>query len=836
MFRRTWRRLWATPAFTLFAVLSLALGVGVTTAIYSVIISITRNGASLPNAERIGIIVGTDPNNLSRKSFRSIVSRADFAELSQLSLQMQPLATSASFYQSLTDEQLSEAVSGEAVSGNYFSLLGLTPAAGRLVQPADDAVPARVVVVSHRFWRTRFQADPKIVGHTVRLGGEPFEIIGVAPEGFGGLSNRIQSFTAIWVPLSSTTMFPSQAAPPKDPSERRRRQFTVFGAIADPSSVASVSAAVTAAGKNFDTAYPIEIRQTAASDLETVPRAWSVRTLADVNDELDSQFMKFEAVVTAIVGLVLVVACTNLANLILARGSSRSHELAVRRALGASRVQLVLEQMSEAWLLAAMGSLGAVVVIRVLLNWFSGASLPISEAAVIQLDPQLDWTTLVLAAVAMMASLIVFGLAPAIQLTRVQVRPALAAEGGSTGHLRWRTRRTLIAVQVMISLSFFLMAAFAVDIVRSQRDRPTGVDVDRLAIGLLNFQLPPWDEALAQEAIGRLMTVAESQPGLDAAAVSSGMPFGTNYTPRADLTPIDKPFLPGRDDYTFASLITATPSIFTTLGVPIVRGRGFDARDLAGGTPVAVLSSLAARQLFGTAEAVGRSFLMRNNFDPSDPAVPTTLTVIGIAGDTIAPGRQNRQSGVVWVPLSQHYEPMLALVGRTSGNPADLVPALKSMATRADSRLVLDRPETAALAITGVYVLMDDVSRLAGGLAALALILGMTGLFGVLSHIVARRTRELGVRLALGAEPKAIRWLVVRDGLQPVASGLLMGFLIAFAVRLLLRSAYASPLTMTDVAIFTLAPVPIVIAALVACYWPAKRASNVHPNVALREL
>src|SRR5688572_6782709 len=159
MFSRTWRRLWATPAFTLFAALSLALGVGVTTSIYSVIISITRNSVSLPAAEQIGIIVGTDPNNLSRQTFRSLMSRADFDDLSRLSLQLQPLATSAPFYQSMTDEQLSEAVSGEAVSGNYFSLLGLTPAAGRLIQPADDATPTRVVVISHRFWRARFQAN-----------------------------------------------------------------------------------------------------------------------------------------------------------------------------------------------------------------------------------------------------------------------------------------------------------------------------------------------------------------------------------------------------------------------------------------------------------------------------------------------------------------------------------------------------------------------------------------------------------------------------------------------------------------------------------------------------
>jgi putative ABC transport system permease protein len=332
------------------------------------------------------------------------------------------------------------------------------------------------------------------------------------------------------------------------------------------------------------------------------------------------------------------------------------------------------------------------------------------------------------------------------------------------------------------------------------------------------------------------MTASETQPGVDTVAVVSGMPFGTNYTPGADVTPIDKPFLPGHENYSFAELISATPGVFTTLGVPIVRGRGFDARDRAGGNPVAVLSAMTARQLFGTTDVLGREFLMRNNRRSSGDAAEHTLTVIGVAGDTDTQFRRSRQSGVVWVPLAQHYEPLLALVGRTSGDPAELVPALKALGTRADPNLVVDRPGTAAVTITGVYVLMDDVSRLAGGLAALALVLGMAGLFGVLSHMVSRRTREMGVRLALGADPRAIRWLVVRDGLQPVLSGLSMGFLIALAVRFLLRSVYGSPFSTADALIFALSPLPILAAALVACYWPAKRASNVHPNVALREL
>jgi predicted permease len=834
MFRRAWLRLLATPVFTVFAVASLALGVGVTSAVYSVIISLTRDVMAVPNPDRIGLVVGTDATDARRSTWRSVMARADFDDLSRLGSPPGPWAASASFYQSAVDGAISEAVSGEAVTGNYFPMLGVPPAAGRLLLPSDDASPSRIVVLSHRFWRTHFAEDPGVIGRNLRIGGEPFEVVGVAAEGFGGLTTRIQSFTAVWVPLSSTTMFPSAAAAPKDPSDRRRHQLSVFTALPRDGDVGAITSTVAALGANLDREFPIDMRRPDSSAPQILPRAWSVQSATTVRREMESQFALIEAVVMAIVGLVLVVACTNLANLVLARGSSRMHELAVRRALGASRARLILEQLAETGLLAVMGAAGAFVVARTLVIWFTSAKLPISEAAYVQLEPRLDLPTLTLAAVSVLVSLIVFGLAPAVQLTRGQLRPALSTEGGSTGHLKWRTRRTLIAVQVMISVSFFLIAAFAVRVVRAEQAQPSGVDVERLAMGFLNFQLPSWNEARAKEVIDKLMALAPSQPGLDAVAVTSGMPFGTSFTPMAEVTPPERPFLPNRNDHSVAPLIAATPSVFVTLGVPIMRGRGFDARDLAGGQPVAVVSELTAKQLFGTTDAVGREFLWRPSVVRSGEATVSTLTVIGIAADTDTQLRQSRAAGAVYVPLSQHYEPFLSLIGRTSGDPTEIIQSMRTLAQRADPDLALDRPGTAALTVTGLYVLLGVVSRLAGGLAMLAMLLGMAGLFGVLSHLVARRTREMGLRLALGADRRQILSLVIRDGFQPVVSGLIMGFLIAVAVRLLLRSS--SPFSSSDALVFAAAPVPILIAAFLACYWPARRASRVDPNVALRDL
>jgi hypothetical protein len=233
---------------------------------------------------------------------------------------------------------------------------------------------------------------------------------------------------------------------------------------------------------------------------------------------------------------------------------------------------------------------------------------------------------------------------------------------------------------------------------------------------------------------------------------------------------------------------------------------------------------------------VGRPVALRAGLNMTDRGESTVLTVIGIAADTDTQRRYSRDAGAVYVPLTQHYEPLLALIGRTPGDPARVLPVLKAVARQADPDLVVDRPATGAMMLTGAYVLIGVVSRTAGALALLALVLAMAGLFGVLSHLVARRTREMGLRMALGAEPARIRRLVTGDGLRPVLAGVVVGLFVGVLGRFLLAAAYNSPPAAGDLLIFALAPLPIVAAALVACYWPARRASAVDPNVALREL
>lgn len=833
MFRRAWRRLWATPVFTIFSIASLALSIGVTTAIYSVVAFITNRQATVPNADRIAVVMATDPYG-PRSGWRAALSREDFSDLAAASRRPLEIAASAPFSQTLVDDAVSEIVYGEAVTGNYFQKFDATPAQGRLIQWADDGAPSRVVVISHRLWRARFGARPDVVGSVIRLAGQPFEIVGVAPEGFSGLSDQAQAFTSVWVPLGSTAMFASSAAP-RSPPERRRRQLTMIVSV-PAEGLAALSAEIAALSERLDAAYPLTYQLAAQGQPIPRPRSWFPLRFSDVLEESASATARAVAAVMVIVGLVLVVACTNLANLVLARGAGRRHELAVRRALGASRWSLIRDQLTETGLLAVLGGIGAFIVMRLLLYAFSATPLPVAQSYVLQLDPRIDTMTLVMTAVSLLGALIVFGVGPAMQLTKVSVRSALAAEGGSSGQQRWSTRRGLISLQVAISLAFFLISAFTIRIVAAERSRPSGIDIDHLAVGILSLHLAPWDGAHVRQLVDRLTNADASSEGLESVAVSSGMPFGTTFTPIASVTSSDKPFLPGRDTYVSAPLLAASPSIFKTLAVPIVRGRGFDMRDTAASAPVAVVSERTARQVFGSAEVVGSELLLRNGINMSDATSVKSLSIIGVAADTDVHKRDSREVGVVYLPLAQHYEPTLVLVGRTAGDPADAVPKLQALARHVDPDLVLDRPGPATLVLTGAYVLLNTVSDVAGGLAVLAMVLAMAGLFGVLSHLVAGRTREMGVRLALGAEPARLRWLILRDGLSPVGGGVVVGLLIGLLVRQGLSAAYSTPLSASDAIVFTLAPLPILLSAIVACYWPARRASRVDPNVALREL
>jgi predicted permease len=817
------RRLWATPLFLVFAVVSLALGIAVTTAVYSVLYSIFWQPLDVTDPQRLMFVTGPISGS-GRLGWRGLMSRPDFRDLNDGQSSFSDLAASLPLSQSLVSDRVSEIVDGESVSGNYFRTLGIQAVMGRTIQPADDTAVASVVVISHRLWRHRFGADPGIVGRSVRIGSRVFEIVGVMPESFTGLQRAQGLSASMWIPTRAAEQFANRAA--VDPADRDRRQLSVLGRLKPGRTAQNAAAELAAIGNRLDAALPLH-NVLHDGRRPVIPRRWSGALVNDRN--LDAPPVRVDVLILGLVALVLVVACTNLANLMLARGTMRQHEIAVRRALGATRWRLVRELCIEGVIIATLGGVAALLVTRVLLVVMT-VELPIPRGT-FSLESRLNLPALIVASGTLLLSLLVFGLEPAIQLTRRSVAVDLAGGSGTAGTPRSRRQRTLIRWQVAISTCFFLVAAVLGRILVAEVRSDPGIALNNLALATVHFTFQGWDEARARRALDVAVDAARDEPGIESVSVSSGMPFGLSMTPYADLSTPDKPIVrPGR--YEGGHVLASTPEIFRTLGVQIVRGRPFDLRDDAGARPVVVVSEHGARMLFGSVDAIGREVLVQVWGRP--PA--KTFTVVGVARDTDTDRRMSRSGATLYVPLAQHYEPNLALVARTSGDPAAAARMLQMAVRKADPDLGTGTAGPATMLLAGQFVAARVGGMLAGTLGLLTLVLAMVGLYGVQTHIVMRRTREVGVRMALGATDNQIERMVLLEGFRPVLSGLVLGLTFGVIARLGLRALIAAAIEIFDPIAFSVIPIVLFAAAFLACYLPARRAARVDPNVALRHL
>jgi putative ABC transport system permease protein len=444
----------------------------------------------------------------------------------------------------------------------------------------------------------------------------------------------------------------------------------------------------------------------------------------------------------------------------------------------------------------------------------------------VAIDPSLDTAALGVAAGSLVLSLAVFGLEPALQLTRsLDLRGSLA-EGG-TGPRRTTRQRRLLRWQVAISTGFFVVATMFVKYTIAEARHDSGVEIDRLGVAVLSDPPSTWNEARVRQMLDRVVAALQADPAVETTSVSTGMPFGLR-TLRIDLT------LPGsqtRGDVHETAAIAATPSLFKTIGVPILRGRGFDDRDGSGAPPVVVVSEHTARLIFGSADAVGRLVVLGE-----PPRRQSTATVIGIARDTDVRSMFRDPAPLVYLPLAQRFDPSLTIAVRSTGDVTRAVGALQESIRRIDPDLALDGIGTGRTILAGPSVLLRALGLSALALGGLTLLLAMAGLFGIQSHAVASRTREIGVRMSFGASPAEIHWMVLKDGTLPVLDGLALGVCAGLAGRAIARAYLDLDISILDPWILVVVPIPVVLAGFCACYLPAARAARVDPNVALRHL
>ncbi len=795
------RGLRRTPLFAAIAVLSIGVGVGATTGIMTLANALLlQTPPGVGHAERV-VSVGGTRNGKGFDTF-SYVTFTDYARASSLSglaaldLESTPL--------SLVTSSGSEAVKSGAVSTNFFSVLDAHPQIGRFFGPSDDGAtsPGSVVVLTDRYWRARFDGDSSVVGRTITLNGAPFTVVGVASPRFQG---PFVLAPDVWIPLRASLRLNGNEEMLTD---RDDIWLVAVGRLAPNRTIGQAQAELSSIATRLRATYPKE------ADLDGV----SVRPLTLVPGDGHRVIAAFMTVLFVVAGLVLVVASTNVAGMLLARAAGRQREIAVRIAMGASRARLVRQLATESLVVGlAAGALGLVLA-----TWLVAMVMRLVPHLPVQLviHPTLDARVFLFALGITLITAIAVGALPALESTNPELVPALKVDAGATAR-RHRMRSVLLVSQIAVSMLLLVIAGlFGRSLVRARAVDP-GFATHDIAVVSLDLSLAGYDETRGIAQAQALVDRAKTIPGVTQAAMSAMLPLsGTamGFGPIA----FDGHSAPSGQEGWRADWNVVTPGYFNLLEIPLVRGRTFTASDRAGAPPVAILNETFAKKVFGTTNVVGRTF--RNG--------SRTATVVGVARNAKYRSLDEPPLNFIYVPLAQWYRARTNLLVRTKPgmNPAGV---LRRIVPQFDRRLPVLDQSTMEDQIAFSLFPQHLALWIAGSLGAIALLLAVLGIYGVIAYGVAQRTREIGVRIALGAERRAILGMVLRQGVVLAGLGVVLGGAAAFgATRLIGSFLFGVP--PTDAVSFASATVLLSIAALLASWLPARHAAAIDPILALR--
>jgi predicted permease len=710
-------------------------------------------------------------------------------------------------------------VVAEAVSGDYFGVMGLQPAAGRLLQETDDkpAGPA-VAIISSRLWRRLFDGSDSAIGQAMPVNDQPFTIVGVAPPTYrGALPNSPLQPTDVWITLGALqTVAGFEQYVPRFDRSRRRLRVTALLSHSRTANDAAVD--VRHVARLLDDAVPLRGRTQADRQ-----RDWTVIPVRSAG--LIENPVVFRRVATAITSVVavLLMVCVNVATVAAGRVDSRRFEVALRRALGAAPWRVARGHLVETGLIVAAGGLGSLVVARALTRLLA-QDVVVSPTVVVSIDPRLDSAVLPFIGGAVG---LVFVVCAVVSIWSSASAGALDTAAGRLhegASPRWRGSQVSIAIQVVVSVVLITLAASAArqSTILSRQDM--GIDLDRTAIAVTRAG-PHDDPARRFTVLGEVERQLLAEPTIEAVAVASGLPIRGAATAYVGI--------PGEADSFRAELVSATRSVFETLGLSAVRGRTFDERDNESSDPVVVLGQDTAIRLFGTHGPLGQRIQLQRQPSAGTVTTPRLLTVIGVVDDR---GVEAEPRFPVYVPIAQHHERDLWIIARTSGNPARTLHLIETVITRTDPGLSI------AAVGTGVALARPElgtqrlVAGLTAGLGTFTFGLALAGTYGLLSHVVLRRKREIAIRMALGANTAQVVGHVLRQGLMPVFLGTLGGILAGVVSRIEPRPVFMRSVPEIDPWALVLVPGAIALTALAACYVPAVRAAGVDPKTSLQEL
>jgi len=821
------RTLFKTPFVTVVAIISLALGIGANAAIFSLFNQLLLQPLAVPEAERLVNFSAPGPKPGSSNcgqigDCEEVFSYQMFRDLERVQTSFSGIAAHVTFGANLAARGQTENANGLLVSGSYFPVLGLKPAIGRLFGPEDDRAPGepRVVVLSYAYWQRRFALDPGVVGQPLVVNGIAMTMVGVAPRGFDSTSIGVKP--QVFAPISMRGF----SQPFKNFDNRRNYWVYLFARLKPGVSLEQARAAT-------NTQYraildDVEAKLQAGMSEQTMAR-FKTKPLLMTEGTRGQSTVRKEArlpmtLLLGVTAFVLLIACANIANLLLARGAARAGEMAVRLSIGAGRGQLVRQLLGESLLLALAGGIGGVLVARWTLHLMA-ALLPAEALNVVRLE--IDPRVMAFAGALAVGTGLLFGLFPALHSTRPDLVSALKDQSGQPSGARAaaRFRTSLATAQIALSMALLVSAGLFTRSLFNVSRVKLGLNAENVIVFRVSPELNGYTFEQSRQLFGRIEDELASLPGVTAVTAStvpllSGSNWGNNVAVEG--------FQAGPDTNTNSRYNEIAPGYFSTLRIPLVAGRDFTRADAFGTAKVAIVNEAFAKKFNLGRDAVGRR--MGNDGGTG----PLTIDIVGLVANAKYSQVKDEIPPQFFLPYRQDDRlGYLYFYVQTAAEPEPFMAGIPKTIARLDASLPVEDLRTLPQQIRDNVFLDRFISVLAAAFACLATLLAAVGLYGVLAYTVSQRTREIGLRMALGAAPSRVRWMVLRQVAVMLVVGGVIGLAAAAGLGRLAQSLLFE-LKGSDPLVLTASAIALAAVALAAGFIPARRASQVDPMSALR--